>query len=315
MSSEWDLIDKFSSMLTTDVGVNHRAELRESLESGELLVSPGVHDPLSARIADEVGFNLVAMTGNGTSLSRLGRPDAGVMTMTEAVDNADNIQASVDIPVLCDADNGYGNAVNVRRTVEEFASAGVAAIHIEDQEFPKRCGFVDGKQVISRAEAREKIRAAAAARDQFAPEMVLIARTDARGAPDGTLEDAIDRANAYCEAGADAAFVQGAESAAELEQVGQEVDAPLIYACSSGSPIIPLDRADELGYAIAIFPRMSTYPVIEALFERFTALKEEETDAWVETKSDFEEVPVESYDAFSGVPDILDWEDEYLPDS
>ena len=294
--------------------MSYGADLRAALESESILVSPGVHNPLSALVADEVGFDLVSMTGNGTSLSTLGKPDIGVMTMTEAVENAESIQAAVDIPLICDADNGYGNAVNVRRTVEEFARAGVAAIHIEDQEFPKRCGFVEGKQVISPVEARNKIRAAAAVRDEFAPEMVLIARTDARGAPDGSLQDAIDRANDYCEAGADAAFVQGAHSAAELEQVSDEVDAPLVYNCSSGSPVVPLDRADRMGYDIAIFPRMSTYPVIETLFERFAALKEGGTDAWLETKAAFEDVPIESYDAFAGVPEVLEWENEYLPD-
>lgn len=310
-----NLADSFSGIPVKNIYMGYGAKLRSSLESQNLLVSPGVHDPLSARIADDVGFELVSMTGNGTSLSKVGSPDVGVMTMTEAVENAKNIQQAVDIPLICDADNGYGNAVNVRRTVEEFAQAGVAAVHIEDQVFPKRCGFVDGKQVISQAEAEGKIQAAATTRDEHAPEMVLIARTDARSAPSGSLEEAINRANGYCEAGADAAFVQGAHSAAELKEIGQAVSAPLVYNCSSGSPVVPLDRVSEIGYNIAIFPRMSTYPMIETLFERFVALKNEGTDAWLETKTAFEQAPIEGYDSFAGVPEVLSWEDKYLPDS
>lgn len=294
--------------------MSYGAELRSLIEAEEILVSPGVHDPLSARIADEVGFDLVSMTGNGTSLSKVGRPDVGVTTLTEMVENAERIQATVGVPVIADADNGFGNAINTIRTVEEFGRAGVAAVHIEDQQFPKRCGFVEGKQVVSTEEAVGKFRAAADARDEHAPEMVLIARTDARDAPDGSLADAIERVTAYCEAGADVAFVQGAETAAELERVAADVDAPLLYNCSGGSPIIPIEEAAEIGYDVVMFPRMSTLPTIQALFERFEALQSTGMDAWRETKADFEDAPVESYDDFAGIPEVLDWEDEYLPD-
>ena len=294
--------------------MSYGAELRSHLESEEILVAPGVHDPLSARVADQVGFDLLSMTGNGTSLSKIGHPDVGVMTLSEMVENATYIQETVDAPLISDADNGFGNAVNVRRTVREFARAGVAAIHIEDQSFPKRCGFVEGKQVISKEEAIGKFRSAADARDEHAPEMVLIARTDARGAPDGTLDDAIDRVNAYCEAGADVAFVQGPETVAELERVAEEVDAPVLYNCSGGSPVVPIEKAGAFGYDIVMFPRMSTLPTIEILFERFGKLHDDGMDAWTETKDAFESVPVESYDRFTGVPEVLEWEDEYLPD-
>lgn len=288
--------------------------LRSRIQSDDILVAPGVHDPLSARIAEQVGFGSMAMTGNGTSLSRIGRPDVGVMTLTELVENATYIQETVDVPVISDADNGFGNAVNVERTVREFARAEVAAIHIEDQTFPKRCGFVDGKRVITRAEAEGKIRAAATARDEYAPEMVIIARTDARDAPDGSLEEAIDRVNAYCEAGADVAFVQGAADVSELELIADAVEFPLLYNCSGGSPIVPIEQAESFGYDIVMFPRLSTLPTIEVLFERYGRLHSEGMDGWRETKSSFEDVPVESYDDFAGVSEVLAWEDEFLPD-
>lgn len=294
--------------------MSYGAELRSLIESEDILIAPGVHDPLSARVADEVGFDLVSMTGNGTSLSKVGHPDVGVMTLSEMVENATHIQETVDVPVISDADNGFGNAINVVRTVREFARAGVAAIHIEDQEFPKRCGFVEGKQVISKEEAVGKFRAAADVRDEHAPEMVIIARTDVRGTSEGSLEEAIERVNAYCEAGADVAFVQGPENVAELERVAESIDFPVLYNCSGGSPIVPIDRAADLGYDIVIFPRMSTLPTIEILFERFGRLQDEGMDAWTNTKVAFEDAPVESYDHFAGIPEVLEWEDEYLPD-
>jgi 2-methylisocitrate lyase-like PEP mutase family enzyme len=231
------------------------------------------------------------------------------------VENAKYIQQTVDVPAISDADNGFGNAVNVARTVREFAAAGVGAIHIEDQVFPKRCGFVDGKRVVSREEAVGKFRAAADARDETGSEMVLIARTDARGAPDGSIDEAIERVTAYCDAGADVAFVQGPADVAELERVADEVDAPLLYNCSGGSPVVPVDRAEALGFDIVIYPRLSTLPTITALFERFEQLRDEGMDAWVDTKAAFEDVPVESFDHFAGVPEVLEWEEEYLPDT
>lgn len=286
---------------------------RESLAADGLLVAPGVHDPLSARVADHVGFEAVAMTGNGTSVARLGRPDVGLITLPEMVENANRIQETVDVPIIADADTGYGNAINVTRTVREFAKAGVGAIHLEDQRFPKRCGFLEGKQVISREKAVGKIRAAAETRDAIGTELVVIARTDARGAPGGTLESAIDRATAYCEAGADVAFVQGTETADELERVAEAVDAPLLYNCSGGSPIISLDRAAELGYDIAMFPRISTNATIAALFDAYAGLAEAGMDGWRDVKPLLEDCPIEDYDTFTGVPEILELEDRYLP--
>jgi 2-methylisocitrate lyase-like PEP mutase family enzyme len=290
--------------------MDQTATLRAAIESDELVVAPGVHDPLSARIAAQVGFDAVAMTGNGTSLATVGEPDVGTITLTEMVRNARQIQATVDVPVIADADTGFGNAVNVRRTVEAFCRAGVAAIHIEDQTYPKRCGFVEGKQVLDRETATDKIAAAVAARED--EDLLVIARTDARGAPGGSIETAIERVEAYCAAGADVGFVQGADSVAELEAVAAAVDAPLLYNCSGGSPLLGLEEAEAMGYDIAMFPRMSTLPTIEVLFERYGALQDRGTDGWAETKAAFQQAPVESYDAFAGIPAVLDWEARFI---
>lgn len=294
--------------------MSYGSRLRKLLESDGIVVSPGVHDPLSARVAERTDFELVSMTGNGTSLSKIGKPDVGLITLSEMVENAEYIQETVDVPVIADADNGFGNATNVTRTVREFAKAGVGAIHVEDQVFPKRCGFIEGKRVISTAEAVGKIRAAAGVRDEHDEDLVLIARTDARDAPDGSLTDAIDRVNAYCEAGADVAFVQGSKGVDELERVAEAVDAPLLYNCSGGSPVVPLEEAADMGYDIAMFPRMSTLPTITALFEAFEGLRERGVDEWTEVQSEFDSLPIEGYDEFAGVPEILELEDEYIPD-
>src|SRR6201993_766742 len=169
------------------------ARLRALLASGQTIVAPGAFDPLAARLVEEAGFPAVYMTGFGTSAALLGRPDVGLLTMTEMVDNAGRIAAAVDIPVIADADTGYGNPVNVIRTVREYEAAGVSAIHIEDQVQPKKCGHMDGKQVIGAKEMAAKIAAAVAARRS--PDFLIIARTDARAV--GGLPAALERARRY----------------------------------------------------------------------------------------------------------------------
>ncbi len=172
------------------------ARLRALLDSGQTILAPGAFDPLAARLVEEAGFPAVYMTGFGTAAALIGRPDVGLLTMTEMVDNAARIAACVDIPVIADADTGYGNPLNVIRAVGAFEAAGVAGIHLEDQVAPKKCGHLEGKLVIPAAEMAAKIRAAADARTQ--PDFVIIARTDAR-AVEG-LERAVERARIYREA-------------------------------------------------------------------------------------------------------------------
>jgi 2,3-dimethylmalate lyase len=229
------------------------ARLRALLESGETIVAPGAFDPLAARLVEEAGFPAVYMTGFGTAAALIGRPDVGLLTMTEMTDNAARIAACVDIPLIADADTGYGNPLNVIRTVGAYEAAGVAGVHIEDQVAPKKCGHMEGKQVIPAAEMAEKVRAAAEARAQR--DFVIIARTDAR-AVEG-LQAAIERGRRYREAGADALFIEAVVSEAEAEEVARAFpDVPLLFNWAEGgkTPPIGLDRLTDLGYRIVIFP-------------------------------------------------------------
>jgi 2-methylisocitrate lyase-like PEP mutase family enzyme len=182
-------------------------KLRQLLKSDSLIVAPFILNAFHAKIAESVGLNAVYMTGSGTSAER-GFPDVGLLTMTEMVSNAKYIAGAVDIPVICDADTGYGNPLNVQRTIREYEAAGVAGVHIEDQLFPKKCGFFAGKQVIPQVEAVQKIKAALDARVD--PDFVIIARCDAYAVTG--WEDTIERCNAYMEAGADLVFVDGIKS-------------------------------------------------------------------------------------------------------
>jgi 2-methylisocitrate lyase-like PEP mutase family enzyme len=229
------------------------ARLRALLDSGETIVAPGAFDPLAARLVEEAGFPAVYMTGFGTSAALLGRPDVGLLTMTEMAGNAGRIAACVDIPVIADADTGYGNPLNVIRTVGAYEAAGVAGIHIEDQVAPKKCGHMEGKLVIPPQEMAAKIRAAAEARSQ--PEFVIIARTDAR-AVEG-LERSLERARLYREAGADVLFIEALTSDAEAAEAARAFPGvPLLFNWAEGgkTPPISLERLRELGYRIVIFP-------------------------------------------------------------
>ncbi|MHB1431853.1 MAG: isocitrate lyase/PEP mutase family protein [Streptosporangiaceae bacterium] len=229
------------------------ARLRALLDSDQMILAPGAFDPLAARCVEEAGFPAVYMTGFGTSAALLGRPDVGLLTMTEMVDNAARIAACVDVPVIADADTGYGNPMNVIRTVNAYEAAGVGGIHIEDQVAPKRCGHMDGKQVIPASEMTAKIRAAVDARTD--PDFVIIARTDAR-AVEG-LAGALDRARRYREAGADALFIEAVRSEAEAAEAAAAFpDVPLLFNWAEGgkTPPITLDRLRALGYRIVIFP-------------------------------------------------------------
>ena len=229
------------------------ARLRVLLDSGRTIVAPGAFDALSARLVEEAGFPAVYMTGFGTSAALIGRPDVGLLTMTEMAASARRIADCVDIPVIADADTGYGNPLNVIRTVGAYEAAGVAGIHIEDQVAPKKCGHMEGKQVIPPEEMAQKIRAAVEARSE--PEFVIIARTDAR-AVEG-LERALQRGRMYREAGADALFIEALTSEAEAEEAVRAFPGvPLLFNWAEGgkTPPISLDRLQELGYRIVIFP-------------------------------------------------------------
>ena len=229
------------------------ARLRSLLARHEPLLVPGAYDALSARLVEHAGFEAAYMTGFGTTASLLGMPDVGLLSLAEMVDNAGRMARAVDVPLISDADTGYGNAINVARTVQQFERAGVAAIHLEDQVSPKRCGHMTGKQVVPVTEMVEKVRAAVEAR--MDPDFVLIARTDAR-AVDG-LDAALERAAAYRDAGADVLFVEAPESDDEVAEVAAAFpDTPLLFNWveRGRTPMLPLDRVAELGFALVIFP-------------------------------------------------------------
>jgi 2-methylisocitrate lyase-like PEP mutase family enzyme len=223
--------------------------LRKLIAGRDTIVAPGAYDALTARIIEQAGFPAVYMTGFGTAASLLGRSDVGLLTMSEMVDNARRMTQAIDVPLIADADTGYGNPLNVIRTVQEYEIAGVSAIHIEDQITPKKCGHMENKQLVAASEMVEKIHAAIEAR--CTPDFLIIARTDAR-AVEG-LEGALRRARLYREAGADVLFVEAPQSEQEVAQVASELaDAPLLFNFAEGgkTPPIPLDRLRELGYRI-----------------------------------------------------------------
>ena len=295
---------------------NYGAVLREHLASDDLLVCPGVHDPLTAAVADAVGFETIYMTGYGTSLSTTGYPDAGFVTMPEMIDNAANIQERIDVPLIADSDNGYGNATNVIRTVREYIKSGAAAIHLEDQTFPKRCGHTKGRQVIPREEAVGKIEAAADVRDERDPEFVLIARSDARGTGDGSLDEAIARVNDFLAAGADIGFVEGPTDEAELKRVGREVDGPLLYNFVGevgSSPYVDLADLDAWGFDVVIFPIAATLSTIANVHADLAAFAEDPVAAMRAIDDAFAARPVGSLHDFSGFPEVVEWERAYLP--
>lgn len=217
------------------------------------VLAPGAHDALSARLVEEAGFSCVYMTGFGTAAAMLGRPDLGLVTATEMADTARRIVDAVGTPVICDADTGYGGTLNVVRTVRGLERAGVAALHIEDQAAPKRCGHLAGKALVEPAEMEARVRAAVAARQD--PDLVIIARTDAR-AVEG-MRSALDRAARFLDAGADMLFVEAPESEDEIEAIATRfAGTPLLFNWAEGgrTPPLALERLAELGFSLVIFP-------------------------------------------------------------
>jgi 2,3-dimethylmalate lyase len=250
--------------------------LRALLAAGEPVLAPGCYDALGARLVEEAGFDAVYMTGFGTAAGRLGRPDVGLLSLPEMIDNARRIAGAVSLPVIADADTGYGNAINVVRTVREYEAAGVAAIHLEDQILPKKCGHMEGKQVIAAEEMVGKLAAAVAARRSS--DFLIIARTDARA--EHGVEEALRRGRAYREAGADLLFVEALHSEAEIEHVARELaDVPLVFNYAEGGKTPPLDHARlrELGYALVLFPISTLLVATAAMRSVLAAIKRDGT--------------------------------------
>ena len=234
--------------------------LRQLLDQGVVL-APGVYNALFAKAVERTGFDAIYVTGFG-SAARYGYPDVGLITQTEMVQNLRHICRATTIPVIADADTGYGNIINVRRTVREYERAGVAGFHIEDQVFPKKCGFMEGKAVIPRDEHVQKIRAALDARSD--PDTVIIARTDAL-APNG-WEDALTRARAYREAGADLVFVDGIRTKDELEIYSRELALKGVPSLYNGA-LVSAEEAGRLGFKVQILAGLA----LGAVFKRATA--------------------------------------------
>lgn len=287
--------------------------LRELLAHRSPLVAPGCYNALTARVLERAGFSALYMTGYGTSLGLLGLPDAGLATMTEMHANARYMASAVEVPVIADADGGYGNAINVIRTVREYIQTGVAAIHLEDQVLPKRCGHVAGRRVVPIEEAVGKVRAADRVRRDRDPDLVLIARTDARGAHGGSLDEAIRRANAYLEAGADLAFVEGPTTVDEVRQVCREVKGRILYNQTGVSPRLGLTELAELGIAVVILPGVALRATIQAVYDLGVALREQGLLAEVDFDRRFRSHPLANVHAFAGFDEVAAWEREFLP--
>jgi 2-methylisocitrate lyase-like PEP mutase family enzyme len=255
--------------------MNARQQLRALLKRNQLLVAPGCFDGLSARLVEEAGFAAVYLSGGAVARS-MGVPDIGLVTMSEVIERAAQVVSAVKIPVIADADTGYGNAVNLVRSVREFERTGVAAIHIEDQITPKRCGHLDGKEVISLAEMEKKLEAALACRTD--PDFCIIARTDARGVHG--FDDAIRRGRAFAKLGVDAVFIEAPQSESELEQIPQALpQTPLLVNVFKGgkTPMLTVDRLQGMGYRIAIYPSETQRAGIYAMRMALTVLKRDGT--------------------------------------
>ena len=291
-----------------------RRQFREMMRSERLIVAPGAHNGMAAKLIERAGFPAVYMTGSGVANTLLGVPDVGLLTQTEMTFMASCIARAVEIPVIADADTGYGNAVNVMRTIRGFEASGVAGVHMEDQVAPKRCGHIVGKELISAEEMVGKIKAAVDARSD--PGFVLIARTDARG-PIG-LDEAIRRANLYAEAGADMVFPDALLSEAEFAQFSAAVAAPKMmnmggYSKTRTTPKMPLETVEKIGFNLVIFPLAVVRAGVRAELDFLQGFKSRGTAFEVDYIEGLKGHPTESWYEFTGIADIKALETKYLP--
>ena len=253
------------------------AQRIRDLVAADTILMPGVYDAITARIAARLGFEIVFISGYSVSAARLGEPDFGFLTESEMADAARSVTRVSTAPVIVDADTGYGNAVNVMRTVRDFQDAGAAGVFLEDQVWPKKCGHFQGKQVIPTAEHAAKIRAAAAARGER--DLFIVARTDARQ-PHG-LDEAIARCLAYKEAGADALFVEAPQSVEELERIGRELPPPVVANMIERgvTPHLTRQELKDLGFQLIVCPLAALYAATKAAQKVLTELRDQETTA------------------------------------
>lgn len=278
--------------------------LRPALAKKKFIAAPGVFDLISALLADKMGFEALYVTGYGTVASSLGLPDAGLATYTEMVDRVSRITAMTDTPVIADADTGYGGLLNVRHTVRGYEAAGVAAIQLEDQEFPKKCGHTPNRRVIAKADMVRKIQVASDSRSSA--DFLIIARTDARTSLG--LDEAIARGQAYAEAGADIIFIESPESEQELAEIAKRVSAPLLANLVNGgrTPMTPAPRLAELGYAVAIFPVVGFLAATKAMQAAYRDILENGT-----TTDQSLIFPFSEFNKLIGFEDIWEFERRY----
>ncbi len=287
-----------------------RQQLRKRLTEGPMIVAPGIYDAYGARFVEQSGFEAVYMTGNGVSASLLGRPDVGLIDLSLFASHAHRAAACVEIPLICDADTGYGNAVNVRHTVQEFEAAGVAAIHIEDQVSPKRCGHLPGSRpVVEMNEQVGKIEAAVAARQD--PDFIIIARTDA--ASGHGLDEAIRRGKAYRAAGADVVFVELKSSATiveDLKRVTGEIDAPCLVNVEEAGKLgeLTAPELDDFGFRIAIYPGLGRNAAGYGIREALGVLKRDGSTRQARERM----LTFKEYNAALGLSDVEAWERKFL---
>jgi 2-methylisocitrate lyase-like PEP mutase family enzyme len=286
--------------------------LRRRIETEKGLWNPLCYDCVSARIFDRAGADLIAVSGYGISMGLLGLPDMGFISLPELAMMTRFIANSMETPVIADADTGFGNALNVLRTTREIMQTGAAAMLIEDQLAPKRCGHMAGKQIIPLEEALGKYRAAVEVRNEIDPDFVLVSRTDARGALGGSLEEAIMRANAYLEVGTDVAFVEGLISEEEVRRGVREVKGPVIYNMIGISPIIPVPLLKEIGVSIISLGN-AQWAATRAMWDYAHALKERGVDAQIEYLERMKGHPLEEFHDFAGFPAMKALEEKFLP--
>jgi 2-methylisocitrate lyase-like PEP mutase family enzyme len=254
--------------------IRNTTKFKKMLSEPGIIVQPGVYDALTAKLAEMAGFQMVTHTGYGTAASLLAKPDIGLVSFKEMVDRVASIARAVDIPVHSDADTGYGNPINVYRTIQEYIRAGAAGTFIEDQVWPKRCGHMTGKQVIPAEEMVCKIRAAVDAKNELDSDFVLCARTDTI-ATDG-IDEAIKRANMYHKAGVDFCFIEAYENIEQMKKAISSVDAPLSINLIEGgrTPVIGVKQAEELGFKVVAFPLTTLWAATKAVSRTLKVLKE-----------------------------------------
>jgi 2-methylisocitrate lyase-like PEP mutase family enzyme len=264
--------------------------LGDLLDTRDPLVTVAVHDPLTARVVERTGeFDAILLSGSGASLSRAGLPDMGLLTMSEMVSHARNVQERIDLPLVVDGDDGYGGPANVVRTIREFAAAGVGGVLLEDQARPKRHGYDADKRVIPRERAVGRLRVALEARDDRDPSLHVIGRTDALDAENGSVDEAIARANAFGDAGADLVYVQGPRSMEEVRRVAEEVEYPQMYEGAGSSPRLGVEETASLGFDLLHYARGVTFATVLAVEAYAEDLAAEGTPAFEELEETFEE--------------------------